>query len=475
MRLWLEQKRDNSETPSKPVLSLPPLPCSKDQVEQLQAMARSTTIGIWRMKRAKVLLGAIDGKTLERLVLDVRVPPETIVKTVEAFSKEGLASLQTPNRKSTLREARVEKMLEMLEKSSRQRGEVWKSFTVRYIGTDFNGPMIRKMREIVRNHQGAPRVALAEMICREFNLYSPTGKCKSGTLVGILTRMDMDNLVQLPESAMMKSYRNHPMPQHPLLQAREKHHLHHRDLEPLVFTWIRDPDENHLWRDMMSRYHYLKRPRLFGAQIRYLIWGSHSNNALAGSESGHRVLLGAIGFSQAAWRLADRDIFIGWDDQQRERGLKRIIGNSRFLILPWIQCPNLASMILGQIAKRVAKDWEAAYGVQPVLLETFVQEDRYAGTCYRAANWIQVGRTVGYSYFSSQKRNRATKAIFLYPLWRDFRKELCQAGLSEQNGFTRAGWSERPIRDPGSIPKPPRTGDDIRPWCRPGPLCRNNN
>jgi len=137
-------------------------------------------------------------------------------------------------------------------------------------------------------------------------------------------------------------------------------------------------------------------------------------------------LLGAIGFSHAAWRLASRDTFIGWDDRQRESQLNRIIGNSRFLILPWIQCPNLASMILGRIAKRVSSDWEATYGIKPVLLETFVQQDRFLGTCYRAANWIEVGSTGGYSYFSSQKKNRSPKTIFLFPLCKNFRKELCR-------------------------------------------------
>ncbi len=123
-------------------------------------------------------------------------------------------------------------------------------------------------------------------------------------------------------------------------------------------------------------------------------------------------MLGAIGFSNAAWRLASRDAFIGWDDWQRESRLN------------WIQCSNLASMILGRIVKRIPADWEAAYGVRPVLLETFVQSDRFAGTCYRAANWIKVGGTGGYSYFSGMKKKQAPKTIFLYPLQKDFRKEL---------------------------------------------------
>lgn len=387
-------------------------------------MAQSRAIGIWRMKRAKAILGALDGKTLERLVVDIRVPPESVVKCVEAFSKQGLKSLQYPTRKPTWRESRVEKMIEMLEKPSMQKGEDWRSFTVRYIGIDFTGSMIQKIRAIILAHPAGTRGALARILCQEFGLHSSAGKAKVNTITDILKRMDMDNLVRLPKVTQSKPYRRQSMPQRPLLHEQDREMWHHEDLEPLMFVPIQSPDQQHLWNDMMSRYHYLKRPRLFGPQIRYLIWSGKSCGASERSGTDCGLLLGGIGFSHAAWRLASRDAFIGWDDQQREGRLNRVIGNSRFLILPWIQCPNLASMILGRIAKRVASDWKTTYGIQPVLLETFVRRDRFLGTCYRAANWIEVGSTRGYSYFSRQKKNRTPKTIFLYPLCKNFRKEL---------------------------------------------------
>jgi hypothetical protein len=425
LHLWLEQKEGPSEGRSEPIFRLPQIHCSMDQREQLEDMAHSRTIGIWRMKRAKIVIGALDGIPLEKLVLDIRVPPESVFNCVRAFSRQGLAFFEKPTRKPTLREARVEKMLDLLETPSKQKGSVWRSFAVRYIGIDFTGSMIRKLRAIIRDYPEATRGALAKIICREFGFYSAAGKDKPSTVADILKRMDMDNLIRLPQATQAKPYRQIRKSLHPLLQPQKMCNLDHRDLEPLTFVPVKKPNHQQLWNDMMSRYHYLKRPRLFGAQIRYIIRGNHSSTVSEEIERDDGILLGAIGFSHAAWHLADRDAFIGWNDEQRQRHLKRIIGNSRFLILPWIRCPNLASMILGRVAKRVAADWKAAYGIQPVLMETFVQQKRFPGTSYRAANWIEVGSTDGYSYFRCQKKRRSTKTIFLFPLCRNFRKELC--------------------------------------------------
>ncbi len=393
-------------------------------------MAKSRTLGIWRMKRAKAILGALDGKTLERLVLDVRVPPETIVKCVEAFSKQGTESLRNPTRKPTQRETRVEKMLEMLETPSKQKGREWRYFTVRYIGIDFTGTMIKRVRALSVAHPGVTRVELSQTACREFGFYSPAGKLKDKTVIDIMKRMDMDNLIRLPKVKRRKSYCRKKKLQPPLLDEQEIQLWHHKDFEPLTFLPIRKPKQQHLWNDMMSRHHYLEKPRLFGPQLRYLIRGKNTGGESEDSGSEDSKLLGAISFSPAAWRLAGRDAFIGWDDHQREKHLNQVIGNSRFLILPWIKCPNLASMILGRIAGRVTSDWKATYGIEPVLLETFVQKDRFSGTCYRAANWIEVGNTGGYSYFSNQKKNIAPKTIFLYPLCKDFREILCRPPTS---------------------------------------------
>ena len=426
MLLWLEQEKGLSEGQSVSVLRLPHIRCSTYQRRRLEEMAESRILGIWRIKRAKVILGALEGRTLERLVVVVRVPPETIVKCLEAFSERGLKSLKHPTRKPTRREARVEKMLDTLENPPKQETRDWRSLAVHYIGIDFTAPMIQEIRALIAANPEATRPELGRMICRTFGFYSPTGKARVSTITDILKRMEMDNLIRLPEVTYHRPYRKKKVPPSPLLDQRESRAYQRKDIEPLAFVPIQTPDQQHLWKDMMTRYHYLKNPKLFGPQLRYLIWGRKGRSVSERPGADHVILLGAIGFSNAAWRLASRDAFIGWDDRQRESQLNRVIGNSRFLILPWIQCPNLASMILGRIVKRVSTDWEAAYGIQPVLLETFVQSDRFAGTCYRAANWIKVGGTGGYSYFSGLKKKQVHKSIFLFPLRKDFRKELCK-------------------------------------------------
>ncbi len=166
---------------------------------------------------------------------------------------------------------------------------------------------------------------------------------------------------------------------------------------------------------MIERYHYLGYTPLSGAQIRYLVLGNSR-------------LLAALGFGAAAWAVAPRDQFIGWSREQRKERLNLLVNNARFLILPWIDVHNLASYILAHIAKRLPQDWQALYGYRPLLLETFVQKDRFHGTCYRAANWIYVGETKGRGKLDRNHRHSlAIKDIYLYPLDKRFRKKLCSS------------------------------------------------
>ncbi|MEE9295707.1 MAG: Druantia anti-phage system protein DruA [Phycisphaerae bacterium] len=175
--------------------------------------------------------------------------------------------------------------------------------------------------------------------------------------------------------------------------------------------WQTSQDSS-LWNELIERYHYLGYKPLPGAQIRYLVFhGSH--------------LLAALGFSAAAWKVAPRDRFIGWSDQQRRCSLQQVANNSRFLILPWVKAPNLASCILGTAAKRLRRDWQDRYGYAPVLVETFVDRDRFQGTCYRAANWIYVGETQGRGKLDRRHRHPLpVKRVYLYPLHKHFRQKL---------------------------------------------------
>jgi hypothetical protein len=184
-------------------------------------------------------------------------------------------------------------------------------------------------------------------------------------------------------------------------------------LGQLRFHSVQTPQDSSLWNELIERYHYLGYKPLPGDQIRYLVF--HGSQLLA-----------AMGFSAAAWKVAPRDRFIGWDDQQRRRNLQQIANNSRFLILPWVKAPNLASCILGATARRLGNDWTQRYGYEPVLLETFVERSRFRGTCYRAANWIHVGETQGRGKLDRQHCGLSTvKHIYVYPLHKCFRYKLC--------------------------------------------------
>jgi len=130
-------------------------------------------------------------------------------------------------------------------------------------------------------------------------------------------------------------------------------------------------------------------------------------------------------FGAAAWKTQPRDAFIGWTADERQTHLSGVVNNSRFLILPWVRVPELASHILGRVARRVASDWQAHYGHPVVLLETFVERERFRGSCYRAANWLHVGQTQGRTRQDRQHQLQApVKDVFVYPLQRNFRQQL---------------------------------------------------
>ena len=149
-----------------------------------------------------------------------------------------------------------------------------------------------------------------------------------------------------------------------------------------------------------------------GSQIRYSVY------------AGDR-LVALLSFGASAWKLADRERFIGWTHEQRQKNLQLVVNNARFLILPWIQSKGLASKILAMAARRLPVDWLARYGYQPVMLETFVESPRHKGTCYKAANWQLVGRTLGRGKKSTaHEQVLPTKDIWLYPLRRDFQTLL---------------------------------------------------
>ncbi|HYN80394.1 MAG TPA: IS4 family transposase [Gemmatimonadaceae bacterium] len=186
------------------------------------------------------------------------------------------------------------------------------------------------------------------------------------------------------------------------------------------------------WWAMMQAHHPLGAGPLCGAQLRYLV----------ASRAG---ILGGLSFSAPAWRLAPRDRWIGWDESGRQAGLSKVVANSRFLIVPTVQVPNLASHVLSLALSRLAADWQARYGVSPVLVETFVDSARWRGTCYRAANWVYLGKTQGRGRQDRTHRAAGSvKDIWMYPLHADWQACLCAAYPAPPGPMTEAAdWAEQ--------------------------------
>lgn len=194
-----------------------------------------------------------------------------------------------------------------------------------------------------------------------------------------------------------------------------------KDLAPLLFEPVKGRTKrSRLWNELIQRYHYLGYAPVPGAQIRYFIKSSCGRD------------LALISFGACAWRVAARDRFIGWDRAGRHEGLGRVLNNARFLILPWVRSPNLASMILGACAKVLPVDFERDYGVRPLLLESFVERGRFAGTCYRAAGWKLVGSTCGRGRNDRLALRRLPlKDVWLRPLGRHWQSQLLACSLPE--------------------------------------------
>lgn len=188
-----------------------------------------------------------------------------------------------------------------------------------------------------------------------------------------------------------------------------------RECEPLEMALVESQAESRRWRTLVERYHYLGSRVPFGANLRY--WVRTGDGDLA-----------CLLWTSPAWKMQARDEWIGWSDQQRRQNLQSIVNNGRFLILPWVRVKGLASKILALSARRVPRDWETRYGHRPLLLETLVDTNRFRGTCYRAANWIHVGQTAGRGRMDREHKadGHAVKDIYLYPLVRDARLQLCR-------------------------------------------------
>ncbi len=277
-------------------------------------------------------------------------------------------------------------------------------------GREFSEQTLAQIRSRVESDPTLTRTALSRDVCRLLEWQGVDGRPKDMSCRVALLKLARRGLIELPTSrATSFGGRGEASD-----IAERAWPTMETTLAELGRVWLvpvdgGKADLSSTWWAMMQAHHSLGAGPLCGAQMRYLVE----------CEAGY---VGALSFSAPAWRLAARDAWIGWDDQARQTGLSKVVANSRFLILPGVRVPNLASHVLGQALGRLAGDWHERYGVAPVLVETFVDRSRYRGTCYLAANWILIGQTRGRG---RQDRHhtaaQSIKDIWVYPLqskWR---------------------------------------------------------
>ncbi len=282
------------------------------------------------------------------------------------------------------------------------------------------GPeVVERINIIVGAAPSISRRALSRRLCEEMDWRSSNGRLQEMSCRKALAQLERQGLISLPP--VTKTYAFEGRLERPeILEGivpKLDMDLSELGQVELVPVSSRYSQSSKIWNGLMKRYHYLGNGPLCGCQIRYLVRG-------AGGE-----YLGGLSFSSAAYRLKARDHRIGWSDRARHINLNRVVCNSRFLILPTVNVPNLASHVLSLAMSRLGDDWEARYGVKPLLVETFVDPKRYKGTCYLAANWIEVGYTAGRStQYANGKVPDGKKRVFLYPLspgW-SWQKDLCR-------------------------------------------------
>lgn len=284
---------------------------------------------------------------------------------------------------------------------------------IRVCGRVFTDGELEELRDFVRSHPSACRREIATWTCTRFQWIGPGGKLKEMSCRVALLKLQALGEIRLPpprkRSGNKKPFRTVAtivVPSRGVVATAGS-------LDGLRLRMVRSREDSRLWNEAIHRFHYLGYKRLPGAQLRYLV----------AAEVG---LLGAIGFGASAWKVAPRDRWIGWSDAQRKERLHLVVNNGRFLILPWVRCKNLASWTLAACACRIGADWRRRYGYSPVLLETFVQSERFQGTCYRAANWSLVGTTQGRGKLDRYRTNAlSVKQIYVYPLVKDFVSVLC--------------------------------------------------
>ena len=297
------------------------------------------------------------------------------------------------------------------------------------VGMPNNKPVItdehiKQIRKLIADNPGWNRSTISRKLCEAWDWRSPVGQIKDISARDLLRSLDKKGLICLPPPLIrsrtpgvgadkVETVEHDKRPINAALDA----------VRPITIGIAASQNDVRLFKSYIQQYHYLGFDRSIGESMKYFVYGNDGS------------VLACLMFGSSAWSCIARDDIIRWDAGQRRAGLHLITNNSRFLIMPWIRVPHLASHILGAIARRIYRDWLAKYGHGLVLLETFVEQDRFRGTAYKAANWFWAGYTAGLGRNSKPGSPALpVKDVWLYPLFDDWKESLRAAGGGNGHG-----------------------------------------
>ena len=273
---------------------------------------------------------------------------------------------------------------------------------------------IETIKEIIESHPGKSRRFISQEVCKNWNWRQPNGVLKDMVCRSLLLLLDSKGYIKLPARKFI--------PNNPLANRKKPRRViinqtpiqcSVSNLLPIKLEQVRKTAFEKLFNGLVSEHHYLGYTQPVGEHLKYV--------AFAGERP-----IACLAWGSPPWYIGARDRFIGWSKKSRENNLHLIANNLRFLILPWVKVPCLASYLLALNRHRLSEDWQHQYHHPIHLVETFVDTEQYRGTCYKADNWIRVGQTTGLGKLSKTLQPRLSKkAIYVHPLTKHFRRELC--------------------------------------------------
>ena len=283
----------------------------------------------------------------------------------------------------------------------------------KYRGREISQEDILYIRALIERYPNESRRTLSTQLCEAWRWRQANGALRDMVCRGLLLMLERAGQIKLPPVSYV---RHNPLAKRvkpePVLIDATPIEGPLRDLQPLEFEPVRRTSDEPLFNSLMEEHHYLGYEQPVGEHLKYLVWAQ--GRPIAG-----------LAWSSAPRHLGSRDRYIGWSSEARRRNIRFIAYNTRFLILPWVRVEHLASHILGRMAARISADWQRTYGHPIYFLETFVDPERFRGICYRAANWVLLGKTTGRGKQSnSYVPNRSIKEVLGYRLTKRFRELL---------------------------------------------------